>query len=74
MPAVRLDAVSRLFPGGGGVRGVSLDIPNGEYLVVVGPNAAPPTPNANVAFGAGVRRCAANIGAAIITAASAAGP
>lgn len=40
MPRIRLENVTRIYPAGGGVRDLSLDIPAGMHMVVVGPSGA----------------------------------
>src|SRR5262245_18964524 len=40
MPTVQLHQLGKRFPAGGGVSDISLDIANGEHLVVVGPSGA----------------------------------
>ncbi len=37
-PFVRLDSVSRIFPGGGGVEDLSVTIPRGSFTVLLGPS------------------------------------
>ncbi len=40
MPRLRIDALTKTFPAGGGVRDVSLDVSAGSHVVVVGPSGA----------------------------------
>jgi ABC-type sugar transport system ATPase subunit len=40
MVLIRLEGLTKIYPGGGGVRDITLDVPSGSHVIVVGPSGA----------------------------------
>jgi ABC-type sugar transport system ATPase subunit len=40
MPHIKIEGVTKIYPAGGGLRDINLDIPAGSHFVVVGPSGA----------------------------------
>ena len=40
MPHIRLEGLTKIYPAGGGVRDITLDVPAGSHFVIVGPSGA----------------------------------